>query len=75
MALSRFNKFLVEKSLAEIIDINKWSIRMLNMIDMKKVTKDFNKNEKDLKEFYRLRNKWEISSFKYSMLKNNIIII
>ena len=73
MALSRFNKFLVLKGYAIQEDLDSWKIVMKQMIDIKKVTKEFKDNDKNLKAYYAMKSKWETSWFKFHNIKSNLI--
>lgn len=44
-----------------------------NFVDLKKLTKEFNKNEKDKKKYFTLKNKWLTNSFEFRILKEDII--
>jgi len=69
--LSRFNKFLIKSNYAEAC--NNWeSVRLSKLFDIKKITKDFNKNEKLIKRYYALR-KSDLSKASTLVIRNNIL--
>lgn len=43
------------------------------LVDLKKVTREFNQNEKDRKKLFALKNKWKSDSFEFMMIKWRII--
>lgn len=73
MALSRFNKFLVLKWYAEQTDIWSEQIRMKWFVDVKRINKEFRENDRNLKKYYALKNKWETNSFQFHSLKSRLV--
>ena len=74
MALSKFNKFLIWRWLAEQTSVWSTIIRMKWMIDMKKITKDFKQNEKDLIYYYANRKNLLIKqTYKFKNIANKLI--
>ena len=74
MALSKFNKFLIWRWLAEQTSVWSTTIRMKWMIDMKKITKDFKQNEKYLIYYYANRKNLLIKqTYKFKNIANKLI--
>jgi len=67
--LSRFNKFLIKKWLAEE---SNWQVKMLKLFDYKVITKEFNENEKLMKRYF-IKRKQSVSEANSLKIRNNIL--
>lgn len=43
------------------------------LVDYKKVVKEYNKNEKDRKRYFAMKGKWDTNSLEFSLLKKEIV--
>lgn len=70
--LSRFNKYLILRWFAEQSKEDLNQIRMTQMIDYKKITKEYNSNLKLLNRYFHYKNINQEDEIRKLLLKNDI---
>lgn len=66
---------LINSYLLKIMKITDFRDRKYwnKFVDLKRLIKEFNQNEKDMQKYFALKNNWKTNSFDFKILKSKII--